>query len=195
MIRKYQNKDFYEINKITEEFWKDEFKMSEELQKFIYDFLVKYYLYDNNITYVYECDNEIVAFLLAHLINENNDARNYFYNNIVFLNDNDKILAQNYLEYLEYNYKMVKEVMPEKSVYLGLIASKKRGAGKELINKLLAHSKKYNLGDIYLWTDETCNYLYYEKIGFVLRKSYDINFFNKKIRTFIYSISNSLSMN
>lgn len=86
---------------------------------------------------------------------------------------------------------MVKKIMPKDSIYLGLIASQKKGCGKKLINHLIKYSKDNNLGEIYLWTDETCNYKYYEKMGFNLKKSYEINFFDRKINTFIYSISNS----
>lgn len=190
MIRKYENKDFNEINIMTESFWKDEFKMSKTLQSFIYKFLVKYYLYDNDMTYVYEENNNVVAFMLAHQNNENNRAMNYFNDNVIKLSENDQFFAKKYLEYIEYNHKMVKEIMPDDSIYLGLIASQKKGAGKELINHLIDYSKNNNLGEIYLWTDETCNYKYYEKMGFNLKKSYEISFFDKKINTFIYSISN-----
>ncbi len=192
MIRKYENKDFNQINIMTESFWKDEFKMSKDLQSFIYKFLVKYYLYDNDMTYVYEEDDNILAFMLAHQNNEVNNAINYFNNNVINLCETDQLFAIKYLEYIEYNHKMVKEIMPDDSIYLGLIASQKKGAGKELINHLIDYSNKNNLGEIYLWTDETCNYKYYEKMGFNLKKDYEINFFDRKIKTFIYSISNTL---
>ncbi len=191
MIRKYENKDFNEINIMTKNFWKDEFKMSQKLQSFIYKFLVKYYLYDNDMTYVYEENDNIVAFLLAHKNDEVNTAINYYNRNVINLSENDRINAKKYLEYIEYNHKMIKEIMPNNAIYLGLIASQKKGCGRKLINHLINYSKNNNLGDIYLWTDETCNYKYYEKMGFNLKKSYEINFFEKKIKTFIFSISNT----
>ena len=40
------------------------------------------------------------------------------------------------------------------------------GVGKELLNRLLAYQKKSNTKNIYLYTDSTCNYGFYESQGF-----------------------------
>lgn len=40
------------------------------------------------------------------------------------------------------------------------------GVGKELLNRLLAYQKESNTKNIYLYTDSTCNYGFYESQGF-----------------------------
>ena len=56
----------------------------------------------------------------------------------------------------------------------------------DLIEKLKLDALKNNVHEIYLWTDETCNYEYYEKLSFNLIEEYIITLYGKEIKTFIY---------
>lgn len=46
--------------------------------------------------------------------------------------------------------------------------------GSVLIEKLKEEAIKNNATSIYLWTDETCNYKYYEKRNFKLIEKYNV---------------------
>lgn len=41
------------------------------------------------------------------------------------------------------------------------------GVGKELLNRLLKYLKEKNVNNIYLYTDTTCNYGFYEHLNFI----------------------------
>ncbi len=78
--------------------------------------------------------------------------------------------------------------MEKNSIYLGLLASEAKGAGSRLIEKLKEEARKNNVKSIYLWTDETCNYKYYEKRDFKLIEKYDAFLHTKKLETYVYKI-------
>ena len=87
------------------------------------------------------------------------------------------------------NYQMkIKEYMDNNSICIGLLASVIPGGGTKLIKKLIKDAKDNNIDNIYLWTDETCNYSYYEKFRFKVVEEYDVKFFDKVIKTYIYML-------
>lgn len=188
MIRKYENKDFKKIEEITRKCWSDEVEMSLELKQFIYNFLVKYYLYNNEYCLVNE-DEKINAFLLANLKSEKNNSLEIFKKDVKNLSSNDQINAKIYLDYIEYNHQKVLKYMHNNDLYLGLLASVKKGTGSKLINKIKEIAIKNKIKNLYLWTDETCNYEYYEKHNFTFVEEYEIFLYDTKIKTLIYKVS------
>lgn len=187
MIRKYENKDFKKIEEITRKCWSDEVPMNNELKEFIYNYLVKYYLYDNEYCLV-DDEDEVVAFLLANSKNEINSSKEIFENGIKKLNIENQINAKKYLDYIEYNHHKVLKYMDETDIYLGLLASIKKGSGSKLLNEIKEIAIKKDIKHLYLWTDETCNYQYYEKHNFTFVEEYDIKLYNNKIKTLIYRV-------
>ena len=187
MIRKYLKQDFDRVKEITLKYWGKEVPMTKELETFIYDFLVRYYLYDNEYTFVND-DDEVNAFLLANMKNDKNEALNFFKKEVKKLSFDDRENAKKYLDYIEYNHNKVFSHMENNSIYLGLLASEAKGAGSKLIEKLKEEARKNNVKSIYLWTDETCNYKYYEKRDFKLIEKYDVFLYSKKLETYVYKI-------
>lgn len=187
MIRKYLKTDFDRVKEITQKYWSNEVPMTKTLQEFIYDFLVRYYLYDNEYTFVND-DDQVNAFLLANMKNEKNKAINFFKEEVQKMSFEDRINAEKYLDYIEYNHNKVFSHMENNSLYLGLLASEARGMGSVLIEKLKEEAIKNNVTSIYLWTDETCNYKYYEKRNFKLIEKYNVFLYSKKLETYIYKI-------
>ncbi|MDD6301892.1 MAG: GNAT family N-acetyltransferase [Bacillales bacterium] len=188
MIRLYEEIDLNEIIKITRHLWSNEVKMSKELEEFTYDFLVRYYLIKNEYSYVY-INNGVKAFALANRNNETNDSLIYFKNNVKKLSLEDQKNAKEYLDYLEYNHHKVYKYLNDDDLYFSLFASIEKHAGSRLLNNLIEQAKKNNIKNIYFWTDETCNYQYYEKKGFNKIEEYLIVLLGKSIKTFIYKIS------
>lgn len=184
MIKKYQDEYFTSINEMVEESWKNEVKMDSELQSFIYNFLVRYYLVNKNLSYV-DYSSKVDAFLLASFKNDQNNSIEWFNCNINSLSEENQIKAKLYLEYLEYNHNKVLNYMNDNDIYLDLIASKKHNSGRLLIDNLNEIAKKTN-SSIFLWTDETCNYKYYEKLNYELLEEYVVVLYDKKLKTFIY---------
>lgn len=188
-IRKYQDRDFNALYNITKGYWADEVPMSLELTDFIYDFLIKYYLYNNEYCYVGLSKGQVGAFLLSNTRNEVNESERYFKENIHKLSESDQKKAYEYYEYINYNHNKVLTFMPQNSIYLGLIASKIHSMGSKLIEQLKNAALKNNIKDIYLWTDETCCFKYYENHNFKLIDTYFISLYSQKIKTFIYKMN------
>jgi uncharacterized protein len=187
-IRNYLDKDFCDVLKITKDKWEKEVEMDKELSNFIYDFLVRYYLYNNKYCYVGIYNNKIEGFLLSNEFKESNDSLNYFNSNLYKLSKTNQVKAKEYLNYIEYNHSLVKSFMTNNSIYLGLIASNKHNLGAHLIERLKSDAISNNIHELYLWTDETCNYKYYESINAKLLKTYNVELYGVVIKTFIYKI-------
>lgn len=183
----YNEKFFDNIITITKELWENELNFDEEFKSFIYHFLVKYNLLNNNLSFIHY-DNNVNAFLLASNKNDHNDSFNYLKDNIQSLSKDNQNKVIKYYEYLEFNHQQVLKKMTDNDIYIGLVASVKKHCGKELLEHLKEIAKSTS-ADIYLWTDETCNYLYYEKNNYQLISEYYVKFFDKDIKTFIYKFS------
>lgn len=185
MIINYEDKYFNDIRNITYNYWSKEVEMSDNLKEFIYTFLVKYYLSNYKYSFIYK-EEFVDAFLLSSLKKDINDSLNYFNKCVSKFNSIDKENAKRYLDYLNYNHNKVLKHMGDKSIYLALIASIKPHKGLDLIRKLIEVGKVNNNDYIYLWTDETCNYKYYEKHQFELVETYNVVLYNVILKTFIY---------
>lgn len=185
MIRKYNDSDFLDVRNITYNYWSNEVEMDLSLKSFIYTFLVKYYLSNYDYSYV-SIDDNLNAFLLASLKNDSNNSINYFNDEINKLDNKNKTLALEYLDYLEYNHNKVLSYMNNNDIYLTLIASIKHHKGFELIEELIKAGRNNNNEYLYLWTDETCNYGYYSNIGFEKVEEYIVTLYNITLKTFIY---------
>lgn len=187
MIRKYNLNDFENVRRITQNYWGKEVPMSKALEDFIYDFLIRYYLTNINLTFV-DDDNGVKAFVIASTLNDEKDFQDVWDVKIKELNSEDKEKANLYLDYLNYNHRKVLSYMDDNSVYLGLIASIKPRSGDALIKRLKDEMEKTNMKSLYLWTDETCNYKYYEKRNFKLIETYHVSLYGKDLKTFIYKL-------
>lgn len=67
----------------------------------------------------------------------------------------------------------VKSVMSEDDLMMGLFISTQKGGGKMLLSKLVESACKNGVKNIYLWTDTTCDFDYYQKI--ILRLLRNLN--------------------
>lgn len=188
MIRDYQEKDFSEVEKIIRDYWEVEIEMPNDVKQFIYHFLGKFYLYQNDLCLV-STDGKINAFLFAKQKEETNNALHYFHEHIISLSEDHQQIAKNYVEYLNYNQQQVLKYMGKNDIYLGLLASEKKGCGSLLIAELKQRAHQKDAESIFLWTDETCDFEYYERHNYQLLEVFDVNLFNQKIKTFIYKIN------
>lgn len=187
ILRPYREKDFEELRAIATHYWAEEVEMDDELVSFTYDYLIRHYLHNNGITYVAE-DSKIVGFALAYFKDESNNSIEFFKNHVKSLSNRNQKLAYEYLEYLNYNHDKVAKYLNDDDVYFGLLASIQKGAGSALIANLKKVSKEHGASKIMFWTDETCDYHYYERKGFELVETYEITLYNHRIKTFIYQI-------
>ena len=70
--------------------------------------------------------------------------------------------------YLEYMDKKALSFMNDDDIKLSLYVSRKRGAGAELLARVLPALKEKGYKNLYLWTDSDCNWNWYVKNGYEL---------------------------
>ncbi len=187
LIRPFQDEDIADACNISHLTW-GEFYTSEsnELQNLIYKFMVEYY--DLNREFSFSCiDDGYKGFLLAaHRGDTNNSYQKLKVGVESLADEKERKIALELFDYLETCGKSVKEIMTEDDIMLGLFVSIQRGCGKKLLEKLVETCQAHGIKNIYLWTDTTCDYTYYQKNNFALVKRVE-NFVNgKNIQTLIY---------
>ena len=184
MIRKYKDIDFKEVNSITINKWKDENIAREEMNDFLHTLLTKYCFMNPSLSFI-NYSNKIDAFVFAGYKKDKPNCYDWLVENTSKMSENERKEALNYYKYLDKNHELVLNHMKEKDIYVSLLASNKPGCGKELLLELEKIAKK-DKAHIFLWTDETCSFEYYQKNNFIMVEEYDISFQNQKIKTYIY---------
>lgn len=186
IIRNFKNSDIEEAEKITHLVWGDLYaNENSRLQKLIYDFTLEYYYLNETFSFALD-ENGIKGFIFAALKKDKNNSSEKFKTKINTLNEQDKITALNLLDYVESTGKEVKGVMNENDLMMGLFISTQKGGGKMLLSKLVENACENGIKNIYLWTDTTCDFDYYQKNNFTLVKEFECIVNNKKINTLIF---------
>lgn len=190
IIRNFEDSDIVEAGAIAHLTWGDMYAdESRDLQNLIYEFMVGYY--DLNRKCSFSCiDDGFKGFILAARKADVNNSYEKLKSRVEKLRDKkERQIALELYSYLESCGKSVKEVMNEDDIMLGLFVSIQRGCGRKLIEKLVETCRENRIKNIYLWTDTTCDYRYYQKNEFELVKDVE-NFVNgRKIGTLIYKKS------
>lgn len=79
----------------------------------------------------------------------------------------------------------------EGALQLFIVSEKSRGLGigKTLLNQLLEYMKEMSIKSFYLYTDDRCNYKFYDRQNFnrINEKEISFNSFNQKLNIFLYS--------
>ena len=186
IVRNFTDIDIEEASKITRLVWGDLYaKESETLQKVIYDFTLKYYYLNNRFSFALD-DEGLKGLIFASLKTDKNNSIENFKTEIQTLSDNDKITTLNLLDYVENTGKEVKSIMTENDLMMGLFISTQKGGGKMLLSKLVETAEENGIKNIYLWTDTTCDFDYYQKNKFTCVKEIESYVNSKKINTLIF---------
>lgn len=186
IVRNFTDYDIEEASKISHLVWGDLYKKeSSELQTLIYDFTLKYYYLNKTFSLALD-DNGLKGLVFASSKHDKNNSVKNFTTKLQSLSDNDKIIALNLLDYVETTGREVKNIMNEDDLMMGLFISTQKGGGKMLLSKLIETAKEKGIKNIYLWTDTTCDFDYYQKNKFTLVKEFKRNVNNKKINTLIF---------
>ena len=186
IVRNFIDNDVEEASKISHLVWGDLYeKESCELQKLIYDFTLEYYYLNNTFSFALD-ENGLKGLVFASLKTDKNNSIENFKTKIQNLSDNDRIIGLNLLDYVENTGREVKNAMGEDNLMMGLFISTQKGGGRMLLAKLIETAKERGIKNLYLWTDTTCDFDYYQKNKFTLVKEIECNVNNKNINTLIF---------
>lgn len=186
IVRNFLNSDIEKASQITNTVWGDLYAAeSADLQKFIYDFTLEYYYLNKNFSFALD-ENGLCGLLFASLKTDKNLVTDEYKNKISTFNKKDRKTILNLFDYVENTGKEVKKVMNDDDLMMGLFISTQKGGGKMLLSKLKETAINNGIKNIYLWTDTTCDFDYYQKNNFTLVKEFECIVNNQKINTLIF---------
>lgn len=143
---------------------------------------------DESNIILYDDLSRISAVALYEIIDEENNSQDIF--DIALDVDSD------YINYMTYPSKVIKDTLKGKYLYLGILAIRRdlkgKGLSKTLLNMLKERARENNIDDIILWTDLHCDHTYYKHIGAIEVKKFNSPYYmgNKdhEFNTIIYKI-------
>lgn len=187
ILKSFQETDIEKATLLTKLVWGDFYdKESSDLQNLINSFTLEYYNLNPKYSFCL-FDEELKGFLSAFTKDDFVDKSELFKEKLKALKTTDeKKIAINFYEYLEFCSTELKNFMTNSDVFLGLFVSTQKGGGKLLFNKLIEQCKENQKNSIVLWTDTTCNYQYYEKNNFTLIKKLTIVLNEQPIETLFF---------
>ena len=189
IIRNFENSDIKNAFELSHLVWGDFYKKENtKVQNLIYDFTLRYYDLNRNFSYsVLDENKNLKGFLLAFKKENANDSL-IIINSITqtLNNKNEQTILYEFYEFLQCCGYETKKLMDNNDIMLGLFVSIQKGCGKLLLSKLIQDCQKQKLKTLYLWSDTTCDYTYYQKNNFELVKKTKTTLNNQEITFFIY---------
>lgn len=189
-IRNFEITDIKEASSIAYEIWSPELEgVSQSVKKVIYEYLVRYYYTSDTLSFALLAEDKVKAFILTDDKIEANESANCYLEEMAStLTDMERKYLYDYKKYLDYNQEKVRERLKKNSVCVELFASVQKGAGSKLLNVVEGHCIENGVKYLYLWTDATCNYKFYDAKGYKVVDSYEgiMDFNGDKTLTFIY---------
>lgn len=185
-IKLFKNLNIDEAKVLTKLVWGDFFENeSQELQKIIYNFTFEYYDLNRNFSFAIS-DEKLDAFLLSYRKADKNNKYEEYIEKIKIYNQIEQKKLLEVFKFVDFSSKKVKNLMSENDILIGLFVSLKKGCGGELLKELNKICFKNNINNIYLWSDNTCNYQYYIKHNFDLIDEFEYSVNNRIINTLIF---------
>lgn len=187
IIRNFKNHDIRNASELTHLVWGDFYKKENtKVQNLIYNFTLRYYDLNRKFSYsILNKNGDLKGFLFAFKKEDENDCLNTLNIMVKTINNEGTILFELY-EFLQLCGCETKKFMNEKDIMIGLFVSIQKGCGKILLSQLILDCQKRKLKNLYLWSDTTCDYTYYQKHNFELMKETKTTLNNKEIKFYIY---------
>lgn len=173
-IRQVKEKDFKFMHDTLYETWFKEENESKKLAYALAEMDLNHILNRSTFGLIAEVDEQPVGFILSK-VNKDAPALRQFQSDpshalIAILNASSKQQAENG-DYLkreqEVNTEMVREAETSFDAEICLFivnpSTRGMGIGKQLFSKVKKHFEAHDVKDYYLFTDDGCNYQFYEK--------------------------------
>ncbi len=161
-------------------------------RRFYVESIVRSNIFENEFRFELLADKE---FLAAAFFARRGDVSLYekwFAEKSAFLSPEQKKICGSGKTFLDYMEEKTFSLMGEKDIKLSLFVSRKRGAGKSLLNPLEERLCKEGYERLFLWTDCECNWKWYEDHGFELLQKDEYPPFSSRdeaYMTYIYRLT------
>ncbi len=173
LLTKFNDADIYNAAQLTAAVWGDELPWPDSrLKNFVYQAMVRYYSKNNALSFKFSDAGIMQGFLLAGKKCDKSCFAEWFDTQSRFFTVQERQIAESYMNYLAYNGSALDSCSTDSDLQLLLYLSTVRGGGSLLLNNILCLARQKGFASLLLWADETCDLDYYEKKGFVLRKTF-----------------------
>lgn len=203
--RKLDKSDYYDIqNLISNAFYLSKYVSDEKILKKVKKMYLYSCLAEQKFNMVATYGEEIVGVIMGASKKDKFKLKNIV-NTIALLYHSASI----WFSYKKSGYNQVNKAYDElisdiKNEFDGVLTLfivkdnvQGLGIGKELLSKLKRYYKENNTNKIYLYTDDTCNYGFYDHMGFyrLKEKKVDVIRNNKKEKLKVYLYALDIKLN
>ena len=154
----------------------------------LYRYLVRYYyMPESALNFAAEEDGALCALLLAAPVQavHSTDADQWIMEQLK--NDEEKQVFSFYKNYLDSNRAAEKKFARPDEAALLLFESVRKGAGRMLLQEFERGCRDRKIPGMLLWTDETCDFDYYNRNGFTAVADFQsVPLFGRQFRTWLF---------
>ena len=162
-------KDIQEATLLADKIWEDEYvNFDKKFAQTMAEYIIRCSFLNEELALKITDNGIMNACILA---SEKNDIGNYaewLKAQYKHMNEKELARAKAMHAYFSNVSEKVHNAMNEDDLYLGLFVSNQAGCGKILMQEIINLAKAKNLKNMYLWTDTTCDFDYYEKHNYIL---------------------------
>lgn len=168
-IHDFDSRYFDDAGMIALQQWEEEVPaMPEAMRKRIYQYLVRYYFVEGSPFSIGAFENgRLCAFLLAAPASHREcELADRWISERLYTSE-EKRFFQEYKAYIEGNQNCECSYALPGEIALLLFASIRKGAGRLLLAEFERRCLQHHIPSMLLWTDETCDFEYYYRNGFI----------------------------
>lgn len=173
LIERFSAADIPAAARLACSVWGEELQgEAAELKNFIYTGMVRYYCRNCDYSARLVSGKKLEGFLLAALPSDEADTEAWDDRQLEAFSERERCLIREYRDYLSYNGLHVHANSGSGDLLLCLFVSRVPGGGNRLLQNAVQLAARGGLQGLSLWADETCDYDYYRRHGFIMREKF-----------------------
>lgn len=186
----FRKEDIPRASVLAKNVWGSQFAdETETFNLLMNEYLVRYNYRNEDYAFKLLENGVMVGCLFAAWKSDVNDSREWILRETSGLSASQREVAQICMDYYGDTSVRVSEFLRDEDITLTFFLCERRGGGKLLLNKLMQKCIRDGRSDLYLWTDTSCNHLYYPHNGYTLVSEFRSPYLDgtdEDYRTFIY---------
>lgn len=168
-IEKFGAADIADATLIADLLWEGEYENFEpKFAKTMAEYIIRSAFLNEDMAFKITENNALKASILAARKADTGNYKDWLLQQYKSMNSKELQRAKDMHAYFANVTEIVHNYMQEQDIYLGLFISNKAGCGKILMQELLNYCQERGLENMYLWTDTSCDFEYYNKNNFTL---------------------------
>lgn len=166
VLRDFESGDLDRAGEIACSLWRGEAGfVPDAMQQKLYGYLVRYYhTPESPFSCAVTFKGKLCAFLLAAAEKHSAESADSWLHEQ--LSPGESEIFERYKAYLDGNKYAEEKLLQKNEVLLLLFCSIQKGCGALLMEEFLGRCRKNGISSMLLWTDDTCDFQWYQRNGF-----------------------------